>query len=130
MAGRFEYISSMGSVASNSVNLMYGPGSAAWSLTATPTYQYQKFFTRADISFVQALSYTPGFAFGSQGHSEPRPAAWWRSGSCFKGQDHAVEVCRRFCFWRNGMQDVVFVAITIAFFALSLGYVHFCDRVK
>jgi len=28
------------------------------------------------------------------------------------------------------MQDVVFVAITIAFFALSLGYVHFCDRVK
>jgi len=28
------------------------------------------------------------------------------------------------------MQDIVFVAITIAFFALSLGYVHFCDRVK
>ena len=28
------------------------------------------------------------------------------------------------------MQDLVFVAITIAFFALSLGYVHFCDRIK
>jgi hypothetical protein len=28
------------------------------------------------------------------------------------------------------MQDLVFIAITIAFFALSLGYVHFCDRVK
>ena len=28
------------------------------------------------------------------------------------------------------MQDVIFVAITIVFFALSLGYVHFCDRVK
>ena len=28
------------------------------------------------------------------------------------------------------MQDLIFVAITIAFFALSLGYVHFCDRVK
>jgi len=28
------------------------------------------------------------------------------------------------------MQDLVFVVITIAFFALSLGYVHFCDRVK
>jgi hypothetical protein len=27
------------------------------------------------------------------------------------------------------MQDILFVAITIAFFALSLGYVHFCDRV-
>jgi len=67
MAGRFEYISSSGSNASNSLSLLYGPGSAAWSLTATPTYQYQKFFTRADISFVQALSYTPGFAFGSNG---------------------------------------------------------------
>jgi len=28
------------------------------------------------------------------------------------------------------MQDVIFVAITIAFFALSLGYVHFCERMK
>src|ERR1035438_2118484 len=42
MAGRFEYISSSGGVPSNSVNMLYGPGSAAWSLTATPTYQYQK----------------------------------------------------------------------------------------
>jgi hypothetical protein len=28
------------------------------------------------------------------------------------------------------MQDILFVAITIAFFALSLGYVHFCERMK
>ncbi len=69
MAGRFEYISSSGSVASNSLSLLYGPGSAAWSITATPTYQYQKFFARGDISFVQALSATPGFAFGQAGAS-------------------------------------------------------------
>lgn len=67
MAGRFEYISSNGSVASNSLSLIYGPGSGAWSLTATPTYQYQKFFTRGDISFVKATSMTPGFGFGSLG---------------------------------------------------------------
>ena len=67
MAGRFEYISSSGGVASNSVNMLYGPGSAAWSLTATPTYQYQKFFTRADLSFVQATNMTPGYGFGSLG---------------------------------------------------------------
>src|SRR5664279_69803 len=67
MAGRFEYISSNGSVASNSLSLLFGPGSAAWSLTATPTYQYQKFFTRGDISFVKATSMTPGFGFGSLG---------------------------------------------------------------
>jgi len=28
------------------------------------------------------------------------------------------------------MQDLIYVVITIAFFALSLGYVHFCDKVK
>jgi len=28
------------------------------------------------------------------------------------------------------MLDLIYVAVTIAFFALSLGYVHFCDRVK
>jgi len=28
------------------------------------------------------------------------------------------------------MQDLIFVTITIGFFALSLAYVHFCDRVK
>ena len=28
------------------------------------------------------------------------------------------------------MIDAVFVAITIAFFALSIAYVHFCERVK
>jgi len=28
------------------------------------------------------------------------------------------------------MQDLIFVAITILFFALSLGYVEFCDRIK
>lgn len=69
MAGRFEYISSSGGVPSNSLNLLYGPGSAAWSLTATPTYQYQKFFARGDISFVQALSYAQGAAFGQNGTS-------------------------------------------------------------
>ncbi len=69
MAGRFEYISSNGSVASNSLSLLYGPGSAAWSLTATPTYQYQKFFARGDISFVQALSYARVSAFGQYGTS-------------------------------------------------------------
>jgi hypothetical protein len=46
---------------------MYGPGSTAWSLTATPTYQYKKFFTRGDISFVGAGNVTPGSGFGNFG---------------------------------------------------------------
>jgi len=28
------------------------------------------------------------------------------------------------------MQDALFVAITVVFFALSLAYVRFCDRIK
>jgi len=28
------------------------------------------------------------------------------------------------------MQDITWVAVTVAFFALSIGYVHFCDRLK
>lgn len=28
------------------------------------------------------------------------------------------------------MQDVLWSLVTVAFFALSIGYVHFCDRVK
>ena len=67
LTGRWEYIGSSGNLASNSANLMYGPGSTAWSLTATPTYQYKKFFTRTDISYVSASSITPGSAFGSYG---------------------------------------------------------------
>ncbi len=32
--------------------------------------------------------------------------------------------------WSNTMQDALFVAITIVFFALSLAYVRICDRIK
>jgi len=28
------------------------------------------------------------------------------------------------------MQDFGFVVITIVFFALSIGYVHFCERIR
>jgi len=28
------------------------------------------------------------------------------------------------------MKDLVFVALTVAFFVLSLGYVRFCDRIR
>jgi hypothetical protein len=31
---------------------------------------------------------------------------------------------------RASMQDLVFVGITIVFFAVSIGYVHFCERIR
>jgi hypothetical protein len=30
----------------------------------------------------------------------------------------------------NPMQDVIFLAVTILFFVISLAYVHFCERVR
>jgi hypothetical protein len=64
---RWEYIASSGSAKDNSVNLMYGPGSAATSITVTPTFQYGGFFVRGDLGFVHASSITPGDVFGPLG---------------------------------------------------------------
>lgn len=64
LAGRAEYIDSSGSVANGAPSLIYGPGSNAWSITATPTYQNGIFFARAELSYVGAGSTTPGFALG------------------------------------------------------------------
>ncbi|HXW14619.1 MAG TPA: outer membrane beta-barrel protein [Terriglobia bacterium] len=67
LAGRGEYISSTGSVAQKSVNLMFGPGSAGTSVTVTPTFQYGGFFFRGDLGWVRASSITPGDVFGPAG---------------------------------------------------------------
>lgn len=70
LAGRAEYISSSGSVANGAANLLYGPGSNAWSLTLTPTWQQGIFFARGEGSIVEASSTTPGFAFGKSGNQK------------------------------------------------------------
>lgn len=67
LAGRGECIASTGNVAQGTVNLLYGPGSGAFSITATPTFQKERFFSRGDISLVHATSITAGDAFGITG---------------------------------------------------------------
>jgi hypothetical protein len=67
---RYEYISSSGSAATDTVNLLYGPGSAGTSFTVTPTFQYGGFFVRGDLSFVHANSYTKGDVFGPLGTAD------------------------------------------------------------
>ena len=32
--------------------------------------------------------------------------------------------------WENLLEDIIWIAVTIAFFALSIGYVRFCERMK
>ena len=83
LAGRGEYLASTGSSAQGSVNLMYGPGSSAWSLTMTPCVQYQRFFARGDLSFVRANSITPGAAFGPAGTKQSQPRGVMEVGLLF-----------------------------------------------
>ncbi|HVE02534.1 MAG TPA: outer membrane beta-barrel protein [Rhizomicrobium sp.] len=67
LAGRVEYESESGhaGVFTTPDIIGYGPGSNAWSVTLTPTYQWKQFFARADVSYVTVGSGTPGFLFGS-----------------------------------------------------------------
>jgi len=71
MAGRAEYEKSTGNPADlnggNNNLLGYGPGSGAWSLTVTPTYQNKGFFTRVELSYVHVTNGTAGSVFGAAG---------------------------------------------------------------
>jgi hypothetical protein len=60
--GRIEYIGTTGNAASP--NLLFGPGSGAFSLTFTPTYQWRYYFARAEFSWVKANGITLGEALG------------------------------------------------------------------
>lgn len=83
LAGRGEYIASTGSTGEQSVNLLFGPGSAGWSITLTPTFQYQRFFTRGDLSFVRANNYMPGDVFGPSGRNRNQPRGVIEAGFLF-----------------------------------------------
>jgi hypothetical protein len=43
---------------------------------------------------------------------------------------HGKTADRDFVLGEHSMQDVVWILVTIAFFALSIAYVQFCERVK
>lgn len=70
LAGRAEYIASSGTPGGTAASLIYGPGSSAWSLTITPTYQKGIFFVRGEASHVGASDITPGFALGPSFNSK------------------------------------------------------------
>lgn len=80
---RPEYIAASGDAASGSVNLLYGPGSKAFSLTATPGWQRGGFFIRAEGSVVDARSLTVGDAFGATGNKGAQARGVIESGFLF-----------------------------------------------
>ncbi len=80
---RWEYITSSGSATDGAVNLMYGPGSSATSITVTPTVQRGGFFVRGDLAYVHASNITPGFAFSQTGMNQNQPRAMAEFGFIF-----------------------------------------------
>jgi len=77
LALRPEYIKSSGSVATNEANLLgYGPGTGAFSFTATPTWIKDAFFLRGDVSIVDLTSFTAsahlGFGIGHTNTNQVR----------------------------------------------------------
>ena len=68
LPARVEYLTSSGSAADGSVNLLgFGSGSAGTTFTATPTYQKGGMYVRSDLAWVHAMNYTPGDTFGKTG---------------------------------------------------------------
>ena len=67
LAGRVEYETQSGHQNNFSTPdlLGYGPGSNAWSITLTPTYQWKQFFGRADVSYVTLGSMGEDSGFGA-----------------------------------------------------------------
>jgi hypothetical protein len=83
LAGRAEYLGSSGNATDGAVNLLYGPGSDAWSITATPTYQDKAFFARGEFSFIQAGNTVPGDALGTLGRNSTQARGLIETGFMF-----------------------------------------------
>jgi hypothetical protein len=68
LPARVEYLTSSGNVTDGSVNMLgFGPGSAGFTFTATPTYQKGGMFIRSDLAYVDAMNYSTGYVFGKTG---------------------------------------------------------------
>ncbi|MGN6058788.1 MAG: outer membrane beta-barrel protein, partial [Sphingomicrobium sp.] len=83
LAARAEWVKSSGSVSNGAPSLLYGPGSGAWSLTLTPTWQKGAFFARAEASYVHAYSTVPGFALGPNFNSNSQVRGLIEAGIVF-----------------------------------------------
>ncbi len=64
LSGRVEYETSSGGNFFQ-FPLGYGQGSKAWSFTVTPTWQFNRFFIRGELSYTTLDHAAPGLEFGS-----------------------------------------------------------------
>jgi hypothetical protein len=84
LSGRFEYLSSSGSPTDGTPNLtFYGAGSSAFSFTLTPTYQFNRFFVRPEVSVTSLSNITPGDGFGHDGTAKTQVRGLVEAGVLF-----------------------------------------------
>jgi hypothetical protein len=85
LGGRIEYVSSSGDDNSSANNnlLGYGPGSRAWTLTVTPTWQDGGLFIRAECSLVRIMHGAAGAQFGTLGNEATQMRALLQTGVMF-----------------------------------------------
>jgi Putative beta-barrel porin-2, OmpL-like. bbp2 len=84
LAGRVEYIGTSGNASDPSAtNLLYGAGSGAFSATITPTFTYNRFFARADLSLVDITNLTAGDGFGADGDARTQVRGLVEAGVMF-----------------------------------------------
>jgi hypothetical protein len=83
LPARIEYLASNGSTATGPNLLGYGPGSKAWEITVTPTYQYKIFFARPELSYIAATHVATGGGFGSNGSNKDQFRALFEAGFVF-----------------------------------------------
>lgn len=85
VGARLEYLTSSGTGNSSANNnlLGYGPGSRAWTMTLTPTWQAENLFVRGELSYARVSGFAPGLAFGSAGDQPGQARALLEAGIVF-----------------------------------------------
>jgi hypothetical protein len=88
VAGRAEYETSSGNTSATlpltpPVGGFFGPGSAAYSLTITPSYQWKLFFARLDLSYTATSSGVNGYQFGTKFNSSNQTRLMFETGVLF-----------------------------------------------
>jgi Putative beta-barrel porin-2, OmpL-like. bbp2 len=85
LGARLEYVTSSGAgnTSTNNNLLGYGPGSRAWTLTVTPTWQSGGLFARAELSYARLVDYTSGLAFGRAGEQANQMRLMFETGVVF-----------------------------------------------
>ncbi|QIL81596.1 porin [Diaphorobacter sp. HDW4A] len=88
LATRAEYLKSSGGSCGampdcQSTSLLFGPGSSAWSVTITPTWQSGRLFARGELGYVRTVKPAAGASFGSDGTQRGQLRALVEAGFLF-----------------------------------------------